>query len=206
MAAASTHATHASQGVPPAPPPSRVVAEPMTDRRSDQARLREAARAHFADVWRFLRRLGVPNGSLDDAAQEVFLVAARKFGDVELGREKSYLFGTAVHVARSSFRKHSREELAVDPDDDSREPALRSTPEDELDRKEEQDLLVRMLEALPDDLRTVFVLYEIEGESLTEIATILAVPMGTVSSRLRRARAQFEARLQRLQKNMRGKP
>ncbi len=176
----------------------------MPRSREDDPRLREVAKAEFANVWRFLRRLGVPAGLLEDAAQEVFLVAARKFASVKPGSERSYLFGSAVHVAREVRRKHAREELAEDPDDEAMEPVLLSTPEDSLDKRQEYDVLVRLLDGLPDDLRTAFVLYEIEGQSLSEIANILAIPMGTVSSRLRRARAEFELRLQKLQKRMRG--
>ncbi|AKU94860.1 RNA polymerase sigma factor RpoE [Labilithrix luteola] len=176
----------------------------MQRSREDDDRLRATAKAEFANVWRFLRRLGVPTSSLDDATQEVFLVAARKFGEVQPGREKSYLFGTAVHVARELRRKHGREQLADDPDDEAMEPASTSTPEDSLGTRQEYDVLVRLLDGLTDDLRTVFILFEIEGQSLTEISTILGVPLGTVSSRLRRARADFELRLQKFQKRMRG--
>ena len=50
----------------------------------------------------------------------------------------------------------------------------------------------------------MFVLYEIEGQTMTAIAELLGVPTGTVASRLRRGREQFEARLQRHQLRMRG--
>jgi RNA polymerase sigma-70 factor (ECF subfamily) len=166
--------------------------------------LRDMAKVYFANVWRFLRSLGVPQHALDDAVQEVFLVAARKLADIQPGSEKSFLFGAAVHVARELRRKHGREELAADPDDESLEPAQLSTPEDSLGQKQERDLLMSLLAGLPDELRTVFVLYEIEGQTMSEIAELLGVPAGTVASRLRRGREQFEARLQRHQMRMRG--
>ena len=166
--------------------------------------LRDMAKAYFANVWRFLRTLGVPYHALDDATQEVFLVAARKLSAIQPGAERSFLFGAAVHVAREARRRHGREELTDDPDDGSLELAQLSTPEDSLDRKEERDLLMSLLAGLTDELRTVFVLYEIEGETMLEIAELLGVPAGTVASRLRRAREQFEARLQRHQLRMRG--
>ena len=61
-----------------------------------------------------------------------------------------------------------------------------------------------LLDGLTDELRTVFVLSEIEGESMAGIAALLGLPPGTVASRLRRAREKFEARLQRHQLRMRG--
>ena len=136
---------------------------------------------------------------LDDAAQEVFLVVARKLDRIRPGAERPFLFSTAVHVAREVQRKHRREELAQDPDDERLEPADSHTPEDSFEKKQKQDLLLLLLAGLTDEYRTTFVLYEIEGESVAEIAAILDVPVGTVASRLRRAREKFEARLQKWQ-------
>jgi RNA polymerase sigma-70 factor, ECF subfamily len=175
----------------------------MSRSHADEKRQREIAAAHFASVWRFLRALGVPSYAVDDAAQEVFLVVVRKLESIRPGAEKAFLFSTAVHVSRELRRKHAREELVSDPDDEALEPAHLSTPEDSLDRKEEQDLLLQLLEGLTDELRTAFVLYEIEGQSMTEIAAMLGVPAGTVASRLRRAREKFEDRLKKLQMRMR---
>ena len=166
--------------------------------------LRDMAKVYFANVWRFLRSIGVPQHALDDATQDVFLVAARKLADIQPGAEKSFLFGVAVYVARDIRRRHGREELADDPDDESREPAQLTTPEDAFGQKQEQDLLMSLLAGLTDELRSVFVLYEIEGQTMAEIAELLGVPAGTVASRLRRGREQFEARLQRHQLRMRG--
>ena len=193
MTAATSELVRTSEA-PESTPVSR--AQPMT--------LRDMAKAYFANVWRFLRSLGVPERALDDATQDVFLVAARKLADIQPGAEKSFLFGAAVHVAREIRRKHGREELVDDPDDESREPAQLTTPEDSLGRKQEQDVLMSLLAGLTDELRTVFVLYEIEGQTMPEIAELLGVPAGTVASRLRRGREQFEARLQRHQLRMRG--
>jgi RNA polymerase sigma-70 factor, ECF subfamily len=193
MTAATSKLAGASDGV-----------EAIPSRHADATRFREMATAHFPNVWRFLRVLGVPSGSVEDGAQEVFLVAARKLADIRPGAERAFLFGAAVHVARELRRRHGREQLVTDPDDESLEPALLSTPEDSLDRKEEHDLLMTLLDGLTDELRTVFVLYEIEGQSMGELASLLGVAPGTVASRLRRAREKFEARLQRHQLRMRG--
>ncbi|MDF2692024.1 MAG: polymerase sigma factor RpoE [Labilithrix sp.] len=176
----------------------------MPRSRADEQRQEAIAKAHLADVWRFLRAVGVPPEAVDDATQEVFLVLARKLENVQHGAEKAFLFSTAVNVSRELRRKHTREELAEDPDDERLEPALLSTPEDSFGRKEEHGLLMRLLEGLDDDLRTPFVLFEIEGQSVNEIAAVLGAPVGTIASRLRRAREKFEVRLQRLQMKMRG--
>jgi RNA polymerase sigma-70 factor, ECF subfamily len=176
----------------------------MPQSRLDKERLLRAAVNHFDDVWRFLRSLGVPRDSLDDATQEVFLRAARKFSTVSPGAEKGYLFATSVHVAQELRRKFAREELAEDPEDGSLELPSFETPEDSLAQKEQRHLLLGLLDGLPDGMRSVFVLYEIEGQSLSEISALLGVPMKTVASRLGRARSRFEVRLQRLKSRLRG--
>jgi len=176
----------------------------MSRRHLEETRLREAAEAYFEKVWRFLWTLGVPKASLDDAAQEVFLVAANKFADVRPGAERAYLFGTAVHIAHVFRRKHAREQLVDDPDEPTCEPTSPFTPESSFGEKEEHELLMRLIDGLPDDLRTVFVLYELEDESIPSIAAMLGIPEGTATSRLRRAREKFERRRQRLQMRTRG--
>lgn len=181
------------------------AAPPTAEGRRGDARLRQAAVDHFPGVWRFLRRLGVPRDLIDDAAQEVFLRAASKFAVVKPGAEKSYLFGVSVHIAREVRRKFGREQLVDDPDDTTSEPATLVTPETSFDLKEEQALLGQLLDSLPDHLRTIFVLFEVEGLSMSQISNLLGVPLGTVASRLSRARERFETQRQKLQLQMGGR-
>ncbi len=177
---------------------------PSMSRSRAEDRQHEVATAHFSSVWRFLRTLGVRFDALDDATQEVFLVVARKLEKIRPGSEKAFLFSTAVHVARALRRKYRHEELAADPDDESLEPTHDTTPEDVLGKKQEQDLLLVLLQGLTDELRSAFVLSEIEGLSMPEIAAVLGVPLGTATSRVRRGRDKFEERLKRMQMRMRG--
>lgn len=72
-------------------------------------------------------------------------------------------------------------------------PLESPTPEQLLESKQRRAVLDAALEALPMDQRTVFVLFELEGFSLPEIAESLQIPLGTATSRLRRARHRFEA-------------
>src|SRR5882757_6772788 len=65
----------------------------------DSARLTRVAQEHLDFVWRCLRRFGVPAADADDAAQQVFLVAADKLSDVPVERERAFLFATAARVA-----------------------------------------------------------------------------------------------------------
>lgn len=148
--------------------------------------------AHYELVWRLVRRLGVAQDAADDAAQQVFLVAAERLDDIAVGSERAFLYGTALHVARSVRRKSGRE-----PATDRGEELICAAPRpDELmERKRARETLDVVLETLSEDLRIVFVLHEFESLTMREIAEILALPPGTIASRLRRARENFQAEL-----------
>jgi len=158
----------------------------------DNARVADMLRAHFRDVWRIVRRFGVPENSADDAAQEVFIIAARRLSDITPGSERAFLLASAVRVAANARRAlGARRECA---EDDSLPEGVDPRPNAEalLDQKRLRELLDRVLDELSDDLRVCFVLYELEGMSSPEIAELLSIPVGTVASRLRRAREAFE--------------
>ena len=165
-----------------------------------RARLAELVRTHFAGVWRFLRRLGVPDDSVDDAAQDVFLVASRRIEEIRFGSEQAFLFSTAFRIARTHHRTQTREVL----EELDTEPDTAPTPEDSLDDKRSRELAYRLLDELDPEVRHVFVLYELEGMTMQQIGQLLEVPQGTVASRLRRAREDFQARLERHRKRLRG--
>src|SRR5690349_2513171 len=75
---------------------------------SRDARLRTMVHLHFDTVWRALRRLGVPDAGADDAAQQVFLVAARRLDEIDPSRERQYLLGIALRVASDARHSLSR--------------------------------------------------------------------------------------------------
>jgi RNA polymerase sigma-70 factor (ECF subfamily) len=160
-------------------------------------RLRVMFETNFAFVWRSLRRLGVPDAVTDDAAQEVFLVASKRIGDIDAGRERSFLFATALRVASNARRAFARRESRHDDTlDRVVDPA--PSPEQLADRARARELLDRVLAALDLDLRAVLVLHELEEMSMAEIARTLELAPGTVASRLRRARELFRAEAERL--------
>jgi RNA polymerase sigma-70 factor, ECF subfamily len=155
---------------------------------------------YFQFVWRSVRRLGVAHPSVDDATQEVFLVASRRLDSIEIGKEKAFLFGTAIRVAADFRRAHGRRAglmVVTDPMPDTAgpDPAV----DELLDRKRARLLLDAIVDDLADDTRPVFVLYELEGMTMAEIAACLQLPPGTVASRLRRAREEFSCALARAQ-------
>lgn len=174
-----------------------VEPDPATDA-AGAARLERLVRAEFPYVWRLCRRLGLPEGDADDATQQVFLAVSRRLRDVRAGSERSFLYGVAVNIACKWRKAHARRREDYEEQLESFETTLPNV-EELLERRDELVLLDALLEAMPDELRTVFVLHEIEQQSASQIARVLGIPVGTAASRLRRAREDFATRLGRLQ-------
>ncbi len=157
----------------------------------DPVRVRALVTEHFQFVWRSLVRLGVPRADAEDAVQQVFLVASRKLDAIVPGRERAFLFGAAFRIANRARRTVQRRREVLDA-----EPAERIDPgpgtEELVERAHARAELEAILDGMPLDLRAVFVLFELEQATTSEIAAILDLPAGTVASRLRRAREAFQ--------------
>jgi RNA polymerase sigma-70 factor (ECF subfamily) len=119
-------------------------------------------------------------------------VLARKLDQVEVGSERSFVLSTAFRVA-SGFRRAARRRREVDDDELADFASTDLDPEALADKQRLRVILQRVLNELPLELRAVFVLYELEELTMAEIAATLELPPGTVASRLRRSREQFES-------------
>ena len=149
-------------------------------------------RAHAPFVAGFLSRLGVDRAELDDAVQEVFLVVHRKGGYVEgPARPQTWLAEIAIRVASQLRRTRRRRPVEMEPTPGAAEGADPRTPFEALDAAESLGRVQRAIDALSLEQGAVFILYEIEGESCESIAAGLAIPIGTVYSRLHAARRSF---------------
>jgi RNA polymerase sigma-70 factor (ECF subfamily) len=173
-----------------------ALATPEDARTDDAARLRALVDAHYDFVWRTLRYFGLCDDDAQDAAQQVMCVFARRIADVTPGAERPFLFSIARRVA-GTWRRTARRrpETAADLDE-----LAASTPSTEelLDRRRAHELLQQVLQAMPVELRLVFVLFEIEELTTTTIAAMIGVPAGTITSRLRRGREAFQAIVRRM--------
>jgi len=161
---------------------------------------KEVYREQFRFVWRSLRRLGVRESDVADAAQDVFLVVHRRLDEFE-GRAKvsTWLYGICYRVARdrrrlAHVRHHVDDEVAVAERVDEHADVAA-----EAERREGFELLEALLDELPIEQRAVFTLFELDAMGGEEIALALEIPLGTVYSRLRVARDQFRKSLLRLQ-------
>jgi RNA polymerase sigma-70 factor, ECF subfamily len=150
--------------------------------------------SYFRGVWRTLRRLGVTDAQLDDATQDVFVVVHRKLAAFDGRSLRGWLFAIAVRVA-SDYRRGVTQRRTLPLHDSVTDPAPDPARRSELN--DSVRLLHALLEELPGDQRTVFVLAELEELSVPEIAEALGANLNTVYSQKRAARARFEAALKR---------
>ena len=166
---------------------------------SGEQRLASLMHEHFDFVWRSLRRLGLSAADADDGAQEVFMVASRKLDAIEPERERAFLFGSALKIASTRRRSLRRRPELGGVEVEEREEQSSPGPERlaELSRARQQ--LQSLLDEMELELKAPFVLFELEEQTVPQIADLLGLPIGTVSSRLRSARQQFQAAVRRLQ-------
>jgi RNA polymerase sigma-70 factor (ECF subfamily) len=142
-------------------------------------------REHLPFVWRSLRRMGTPDSMLEDATQDVFIVAARRIDEFE-GRSsiKTWLFGIAMRVVKTHRRSLWRHERKLEALTHAGEGPAR----DPLAQRDAQRTLLRLLDQLDDDRKAVYVLAELEGLTAVEIGEGLGLNVNTVYTRLRSAR------------------
>lgn len=164
-------------------------AQPLDPRPTATPTLEQVYRDHADFVWRLLRNLGVEDAGRDDAFHEVFMVVHRRLADYD-GRASlpSWLFGIARNVALHHRRSHARHlrRLTVAP-----EPNAAPEPEEVVAHLEARAIVDRFLATLGEEHRLVFVLAELEGLRVPEIADQLGVNLNTLYSRLASARRKF---------------
>ena len=165
-------------------------------RAAARIRLERMFRAHHELIWRTLRRLGLSADLAADTTQQAYLIAAERLTDIRAGSERAFLFSTAIGLARTNFRRSQRCQLQSDMDLHV-DPGVRA--EQATNRCSALELMDRVFAKTEPELVTVFVLFELEGLSAPEIAQLVDIPVGTVASRLRRARATFRAAARRME-------
>jgi len=149
---------------------------------------------HFAFVWRNLRRLGVMQAQLDDAVQDVFLVAHRRFGALSgHGEPRAWLFGISYRVAADYRKATRRRERWVNRDANADAVgALTPDPHEAATAREATRQVQRLLETLDLDKRAVLILVDLEDMPVPEAARALGWGVDAAYGRLRRAREAFK--------------
>jgi RNA polymerase sigma-70 factor, ECF subfamily len=156
-------------------------------------------RQQVSYVLRTLRRLGVRPAEVDDLAQEVFTVVFRRLSDYDPSRPIGpWLFGIAFRIVSVHHRARSRRivEVPADPLELAADDA--HGPEAGVADRQARRLLLQALDVLDLDQRAALVMHDIDGQAVPAIAEALGVPVPTVYSRLRTARARFTSRVRQL--------
>jgi RNA polymerase sigma-70 factor (ECF subfamily) len=156
-------------------------------------------RENYPAIWRFVLHLGIRKSDVPDVTHNVFLIAYRKLPEFEhRSSMRTWLCGIALRVARD-VKKSAAFRLEVSENElSASETASAQGSVEALDHDGQLALARRLPEALPAEQREVFVLHELEQMTGPEIATLMSTSIGTVRSRLRRAREAFQKRLAEL--------
>ncbi|HET9847914.1 MAG TPA: sigma-70 family RNA polymerase sigma factor [Candidatus Dormibacteraeota bacterium] len=145
-----------------------------------------------------LRMVGAPDDAAD-IAQEAFLRAWEKIRTLRDAPFKSWLFQIAANLCYDHFRRGRRYGMMPDDDQGAKIVSLGIATPDPQERAEanERNRLVRdSIAGLDHDMRMAIILRDVNGMSYEEMAAVLRVPLGTVKSRIARARSAVQERLQ----------
>ena len=163
----------------------------MVDRSGDTGSFEELAMPLFARLYNFAHWLTQDRAAAEDLVQETYMKALRGFSSFKQGTNfRAWMY----KILRNTFLTTQTglkafASVSLDSDDDNTaEPAAAETPESVLLARVEQETIQNALEELPVRFREIILLCDVEEMSYQEIGETLAIPMGTVMSRLSRAR------------------
>jgi RNA polymerase sigma-70 factor, ECF subfamily len=169
------------------------------DEQAKARRFREAALPHLDDVFTLARYLMRNSADADDAVQECYLRALRHFDNYRGPAMKPWLLAILRNVCNAEFARRSKRQAV---EYDEAEPAAeqlpiwqepQASPESVLLREHDGATIRQLVSELPHQFREVIVLREVNELSYQEIAQVAGVPVGTVMSRLARARSMLRS-------------
>jgi RNA polymerase sigma-70 factor (ECF subfamily) len=169
---------------------------PLVEEQDKLGRFEQSIMPHLDAAYNLARWLSKNDSDAEDVVQEAYLRAFRFFGGFRGGNSRSWL----LRIVRNVFYdwlKQNRRQLTEEPlDEELHEPVDEKAPPDTvLAEKADYELLHQAIAELPLEFREILVLRELEGFSYKEIAELAEVPLGTVMSRLARAREQLRGLL-----------
>src|SRR6516165_9342682 len=183
----------------PAETVKRAAMPPLSDDPDKARRFREAALPHLDDVYTLARYLLRDAADAEDAVQECYLRALKHFDSYRGPAMKPWLFAILRNVCRAEYaRRASSPSSAIeDVPESAEQPPLwheeQETPEAQMLRERDATAIRRLIDTLAEPFRETFVLREINNLSYREIAEAVGTPVGTVMSRLARARAMLRS-------------
>ena len=151
---------------------------------------------HLSAAYRLARYLTRNDADADDVVQEACLRALKYFGGFRgegASQSRAWLLTIVRNMAHTWRGRHRLDASAIEFDEAVHSEAVtEEQPDSLLSRSDARDALARALDHLPPDFREVIVLREIEGLSYKEISEVVEVPVGTIMSRLSRARKRLQ--------------
>ena len=174
----------------------RLLAPAVREMTPDEACL-DAFQRELGYIYRTLQRFGTAPSELEDLAQDVFVALRRSWPHYDQSRPlRPYLFGLAFRIVSAHHRKSRREVPfgIVEAND------ARPGPDDLLQTKQARALVLAALERIPLPRRAVLVMRDLDGVPIDEVASVLAIPLFTAYSRLRKARHELESAVRRMLK------
>jgi RNA polymerase sigma-70 factor (ECF subfamily) len=157
-------------------------------------RFKALALPHLDEIYTLARYLLRSASDADDAVQECYLRAFRHFDTFRGGPVKPWLFAILRNVCHAAYAGNARLVFTAEPGETQAKPIWREdgdTPEQAMLRRHESETMRRLIDELPAEFREVIVLREINDLSYRDIATVIEAPIGTVMSRLARARGML---------------
>lgn len=166
------------------------------NRSADSCDLEKVFAENVDYVWNTLRRLGAPLSDVEDLTHDTFVAVFRAWDDYDPSRPlKPWLFVFALRVA-SDYRRRARHRFEIKQEREGVDSGPSAV--ELLLQKERVAMAHEALEAIAIGRRTVFILHELDGCTVPDIAAALEIPLATAYSRLRLAREDFAAGLKRL--------
>ena len=160
------------------------------------SRFEEAILPHLDAAYNLARWLMRNEDEAADAVQDACLRALRFVGGFRGGDGRVWLLAIVRNACYSRLKRGARREMETEFDDEIHSLETEAAnPEDLLERSRDSETLGRALEELPEEFREIVVMRELEGMAYKEIAEVAGVPIGTVMSRLARARKRLQQAL-----------
>ena len=171
---------------------------PATDDLQKAQRFREAALPYLDDVYTLARDLLRDASDAEDAVQECYLRALKHFDSYRGPAMKPWLFAILRNVCNAEYARRAHRPSAIEdtPGAAEQTPIWQETgasPETEVLRSRDAGAIRKLIDTLAEPFKETFVLREINNLSYREIAEAVGAPVGTVMSRLARARAMLRA-------------
>lgn len=169
--------------------------EPRHDAGDAQPDFEHVFLPHLDAAYNLARWLLHNDQDAEDAVQEAYLRAYKAFSRFRGGDGKAWFIAIVRNVCYSAIRKSRAHEPPEPFDEETHQAACQPEMREEFRRQANAETLQRALEKLPDEFREIIALHDLEGLAYKEIATAVGIPIGTVMSRLARARARLRAEI-----------